>query len=152
MTRTPAATTIPTAVPAAVRLAVLAWLVAVGAGVAEALVRTVLPDAPTPGQLVVRFAIYTVVVALVLALRTGRNAVRWALALLLGGVGMLSLVVEPLAWVIAGGSPATFLAGADGATRLITGLRLAHVAAVLAALVLMFRPRANAFFRSARRR
>ena len=100
----------------------------------------------------VRFAIYTVVVALVLALRTGRNAVRWALALLLGGVGMLSLVVEPLAWVLAGGSPATFLAGADGATRLITGLRLAHVAAVLAALVLMFRPRANAFFRSARRR
>ncbi len=102
MTRTPVpATDSAAAVPVPVRLSVLGWLTAVAAGAVEALVRMVLPDPPTPGQLAGRFAIYAVVVALVLALRTGRNAVRWALAVLLGGVGTLSLVIEPLSWLLA---------------------------------------------------
>jgi hypothetical protein len=147
MIRTPVAAT---AVPVPVRLSVLGWLTAVTAGVLEALVRIVLPDSPTPGQLAARFAIYAVVVVLVLALRTGRNAIRWVLAVLLGGIGTLSLVVEPLSWLLVGGSPAAFLATADGPTLLIVGLRVAHLIAVFAALVLMFRPRANLFFRRAR--
>lgn len=137
-----------TTVPVQVRLSILGWLTAVAAGVAEALVRIVLPDPPTPGQLAARFAIYSVIVALMLALRTGRNVVRWALAVLLGGVGTVSLVIEPLSWLLAGGSPAAFFTSADGPTLLVTGLRVVHLLAVLAALVLMFRPRANAFFRA----
>lgn len=144
MLRTPVAI----AVPVPVRLSVMGWLTAITAGVLETLVRIVLPDPPTPGQLAARFAIYTVVVALVLALRTGRNAIRWALAVLLGGIGTLSLVMEPLSWLLAGGSPAEFLATADGPTLLIVALRVAHLVAVFAALVLMFRPRANVFFRT----
>jgi len=134
-------------VPLPVHLAVLVWLAAVGAGVGEAMVRTALPDPPTPGELATRFAIYAAVVALVLALFTGRNAIRWALAVLLGGVGTLSLVAEPVSWLASGGSPADFLATADGSALLVTGLRVAHMTAVVAALVLMFRPAANAYFR-----
>ncbi|MGH3566377.1 MAG: hypothetical protein ACRDRH_10145 [Pseudonocardia sp.] len=47
------------------------------------------------------------------------------------------------------GSPTAFLAAADGPTLLVVGLRVVHVGAVLAALVLMFRPAAKAVFRTA---
>ena len=133
--------------PAPVRLAVWLWLGAIAAGVAEALVRLLLPEPPTLGQLGIRFAIYIGLAALVLALHTGRNSVRWAVAGLLGVVGTLSLVVEPVTWLAAGGDAVGFLAAADGPTLLVTALRVLHVAAVLTALALMFRPAALGFFR-----
>lgn len=139
-----------TATPAPVRSAILLWLAAIGAGVAEALVRLAMPDPPTATQLATRFAIYAALVVLVLALHTGRNIVRWALAVLLGVVGMLSLVVEPLTWLLDGGSPLRFLLEADTAELVITGLRTAHILAVIAALVMMFRPSANEFFARSR--
>lgn len=135
--------------PVPVRLSVSGWLAAIAAGVAEALARIWLPEPPTSGQLAVRFAIYVGLVALVLALLSGRSAVRWAVAVLLGGVGTLSLVMEPLSWLLTGGSPFAYLTTADAPTRLLVGLRVAHLAAVLVALALMFRPRANEFFRAA---
>jgi hypothetical protein len=135
-------------VPAPVRLAERAWLAAIGAGAAEALLRLVLPDPPTGSELGIRFAIYAALVLLVLALRSGRNPVRWALTLLLGGVGLLSLVVEPVSWLLAGGSAAGFLAAADALTWAVVVLRVLHIGAVLLALVAMFRPDANGFFRT----
>ncbi|WP_433784298.1 hypothetical protein ACQPX6_29250 [Actinomycetospora sp. CA-101289] len=143
------ASSVPSApsVPRPVRAAVVVWLAAVGAGVAETLVHLTGPDAPGPGAVAVRAAVYAVVVALVLALRTGRDAVRWSLALLLGVVGTASLVVEPLTWLAAGGSPVEYLAGAGVADLAIVALRVLHLATVAVALVLMFRPAANAFFR-----
>ena len=136
------------AVPVPVQFSVVGWRSAIAAGGAETLVRIGLPDPPTSGQLTVRFAIYAVLTVLVLALLSGQTAVRWAVAVLLGGVGTLSLVMEPLSWLLAGGSPVTFLATADDPTLLVAGLRVAHLVAVLTAMVLMFRPRANAFFRA----
>ena len=133
--------------PLPVRTAVGAWLLAIAAGAAEALVRLALPEPPTVTDLAVRCAIYATLVVLVLALRTGSNPVRWTLAVLLGGLGTLSLVVEPLSWLLDGGSPTGYLATADGLALLVVGLRVLHIAAVLAAVVAMFRPRANAFFR-----
>ncbi|HYH30111.1 MAG TPA: hypothetical protein VD903_06965 [Pseudonocardia sp.] len=137
----------PVPVPEPVRLSLLLWLIAIAAGAAEALVHLLLPVPPTPAQLGARFAIYAVLTVLVLSLRTGRNAVRWAVAVLLGGFGTVSLVVEPVSSLLAGGSPGAFLAAADVPTLLGAGLRVVHVVAVLAALVLMFRPAANAWFR-----
>jgi|tagenome__1003787_1003787.scaffolds.fasta_scaffold20860912_1 hypothetical protein len=137
-------------VPAPVRLAERAWLVAIGAGAAEALLRQALPDPPTGSELGVRFAIYAALVLLVFALRSGRNVVRWALALLLGGVGLLSLVVEPASWLLAGGSALGFLATADSLTWGVVLLRVLHIGAVLVASVVMFRPDANEFFRRRR--
>jgi hypothetical protein len=75
------------AVPPPVRVAMTAWFVAISAGVAEALIRTTLPDAPTAVQLATRFAIYAALAVLVAALPSGRDIVRWALAVILGGSG-----------------------------------------------------------------
>jgi hypothetical protein len=87
----------------------------------------VLPDPPTGSELGFRFAIYAALVLLVLTLRSGRNLVRWALALLLGGVGLLSLVVEPVSWLLAGGSPVAFLSTVNALTWGIRGAaRAAH--------------------------
>jgi hypothetical protein len=137
----------PPVAPPPVHASVRLWLAAIAAGAAEALVWLLLPEPPTLAQLGVRFAIYTGLAVLVLALYTGRNAVRWAVAALLGGIGTLSLVVEPVSWLAAGGDPVAFLTSADGPTVLVIVLRLLHVAAVLAAATLLFRPASGAFFR-----
>jgi hypothetical protein len=138
-------------VPRPVRAAVVVWLVAVGAGVAETLVHLALPDPPGPAALAKRALIHAGVIVLVLALPEGRNTVRWTLALLLGVVGTASLVIEPLTWLATGASPVEYLAGAGVADLAVVVLRIAHLALVAAGLVLMFRPSANAFFRPARR-
>jgi hypothetical protein len=137
----------PVPAPEPVRLSVLLWLTAIAAGAVEALVYLLLPEPPTPAQLGARFAIYAVLTALVLSLRTGRNAVRWTVAVVLGGFGTASLVIEPASWLVAGGSPGAFLVAADLPTLLGAGLRVVHVVSVLAALALMFRPAASAWFR-----
>jgi hypothetical protein len=133
--------------PAAVQLSIVLWLAAIGAGVAEALVHLLLPQPPTLGQLAARFGIYAVLTVLVLALRTGRNSVRWTVAVLLGGFGTVSLVIEPMSWLLAGGSPGLFLVTAEAPALVAAVLRIAHLIAVFSALVLMFRPAANAWFR-----
>ncbi len=141
------ATTAVRTAPAAVQLSVVLWLAAIGAGATEALVHLLLPQPPTLGQLAARFGIYAVLTVLVLALRTGRNSVRWTVAVLLGGFGTVSLVIEPMSWLLAGGSPGLFLVTADAPALVAAVLRIAHLVAVFAALVLMFRPTANAWFR-----
>jgi len=135
-------------VPDPVRLAVAAWLTAIGAGVGETLVRLALPDAPTGTELAVRSAIYAGLALLVLALRSGRNAVRLVLTVLLGGLGLLSLLGEPASWLLGGGSVLAFLGATDLMTWTIVLIRVLHVGAVLVALVAMYRPAANAYFRS----
>jgi hypothetical protein len=144
-------TTVRTA-PAAVQLSVVLWLAAIGAGAAEALVHLLLPQPPTLGQLAARFGIYAVLTVLVVALRTGRNSVRWAVAVLLGGFGTVSLVIEPVSWLLAGGSPGLFLVTADAPALVAAVLRIAHLVAVFSALVLMFRPAVNAWFRGPKSR
>jgi hypothetical protein len=145
-----ASPTVTAAPPASVRLSIVLWLAAIAAGAAEALVHLLLPNPPGPEQLGIRFALYVVLAALVLALRSGRGAVRWAVVVLLGGIGTVSLVIEPITWLLAGGSPGDFLVTADAATLLAAALRVAHIAAVFAALALLLRPSASAYFRRRR--
>lgn len=135
-------------VPRPVRVAVATWLTAIGAGAAETLVRLAAPDPPTGTELAVRSAVYAGLALLVLALRTGRNAVRLALAGLLGGIGLLSLLGEPVSWLRGGGSILALFGTADALTWVIVLIRVLHVGAVLVALVAMYRPAANAYFRS----
>jgi hypothetical protein len=141
-------TTAARTAPATVQMSVVLWLAAIGAGAVEALVHLLSPEPPTLNQLAARFGIYAVLTVLVLALRTGRNAVRWTVAVLLGGIGTLSLVMEPFSWLVAGGSPGLFLVTADAPALVSAGLRIAHLVAVFSALVLMFRPAANSWFRT----
>lgn len=136
-------------VPTELFAATSIWVAAVGAGVVEAIVRIfMLPDPPTGPQVVVRSLVYAAIVGLVLLLPTGRHSVRWALAVLLGGIGTLSLVIEPAGWLLDGGDPLAFLAASDTPTVLVTALRVLHLACVAVAVVLMFRPRATAYVRA----
>ncbi|MDV3127415.1 hypothetical protein M1247_20995 [Mycobacterium sp. 21AC1] len=134
--------------PDSVCWSVRLWLTAVAAGVLEALIYVLTsPGYDVAVQLPVRVVIYLLVTALILRLRRGQGWVRMALAILLGGFGLLSLLVEPVSWWMAGGSPAAFLADADTATLAVVAVRVVHVASVLVALTLMYRPTANRFFR-----
>lgn len=138
----------PGTIPAPLRWSITAWLAAVAFGAAETLVRLALPEPPTAGEIVARTAVYAVVAVLVLTLSSGHTAVRTAVAVLVGVVGTLSLITEPVQWLAAGGSPAAYLAAADGPTLLVAGLRAGHVLAVLVALTTLFHPRVNAYFRA----
>jgi hypothetical protein len=131
------------------------WLVAVAAGLFETAL--VVVDA-TSGEVgstaavavgvAVRLLAFTGLVALAVQLRRGRNWARVALALLYGGLGTLSLVIGPVTWLAEGGSLTDAVAGADLGSVLFAASRVVHLGAVMAALVLMFHPAANAYLRA----
>ena len=133
------------------------WLVAVAAGLFETTL--VLIDA-TGGEVgsvaevavgvSVRLLAFTGLVYLAVRLRQGRNWARIALAVLYGGFGTLSLVIGPVTWLAEGGSLADAMAAAVG-SLLFAASRLVHLAAIIAALILMFHPAANAYIRETRR-
>ncbi len=141
-------------VPKAVQTAFVLWLVAVGAGVAEVIVRVVDSLAagagPDVGGVVIRAVIYSAVVYAAVQMRRGRGWARIALAVVLGVVGTLSLVIDPISWLAAGNSPREVFADADTLFAFVAPIRAIHLAAVLGALVFMFRPAANAYFRATR--
>jgi hypothetical protein len=125
----------------AVRWSVRWWFIAVGAGVLETAIQALTaPGYDAAVQLPIRAVVYLLAVVLILQLRAGRHWARVALTVLLGGVGLLSLLVEPISWLAAGGSPAEFLAAADAATLVIVAVRAVHVVAVVVALTLMYWP------------
>lgn len=127
------------------------WLAAVACGALEALLNAVTsPDYDAAVQLPIRAVVYALVTVLIVRLRRGTRWVRVALAVLLGVVGLTSLLAEPISWMISGGSPAAFLAAADAPTVAVVGLRAAHVVAVVAGLSLMYSRSANGFFGSSR--
>ena len=131
------------------------WLAAVAVGVFETAL--VVVDA-TDGQVgspaavavgvAVRLLVFTGLVALAAQLRRGRNWARVALAVLYGGLGTLSLVIGPVTWLAEGGSLADAVAAADLGSALFAASRVVHLGAVIAALVLMFHPAANAYLRA----
>jgi hypothetical protein len=145
---------IPKQVQASFRL----WLVAVAAGVFEtALVVVDAADgevgsaAAVAAGVAVRLLVFTGLVALAARLRQGRNWARVALAVLYGGVGTLSLVVGPVTWLAEGGSLGDAVAAADLGSVLFAASRVVHLGAVIAALLLMFHPAANAYIRATTR-
>lgn len=137
----------PSSLPRSVRWSVWCWLAAVACGVVETLVHAVTEADDVAVQLSVRAVVYALVTLLIVRLRRGERWVRLALTGLLGVLGMASLLVEPISWLIAGGAPGAFLVGADGPTVVEVALRAIHVVAVVAGLALMYRPTANDFFK-----
>jgi drug/metabolite transporter (DMT)-like permease len=134
--------------PRSVRWSVWCWLAAVACGVLEALLNAVTsPDYDVAVQLSIRTVVYVLVTLLIVRLRRGERWVRLALTVLLGVVGLVSLLAEPISWLIAGGAPASFLAAADAPTVAVVALRAIHVVAVVCALSLVYTPMANRFFK-----
>jgi hypothetical protein len=97
----------------------------------------------------VRTVVFAVAIFLALRLHQGRNWARMALAVLLGVFGSLSLLIDPVRWLAAGNSLSDAMAAADATAVLFASSRVVHLAAVFGAMVLMFRPAANTFFRTA---
>jgi hypothetical protein len=135
--------------PSSVRRASALWIFAVAAGVFETVVAVtgILTSTTwTAGAVAVgvglRLVVFGAAVFMTLRLRAGDNLARLGLAVLLGLFGTLSLVVGPIQDLLAG----TLTLPAGPADWLLAVSRAVHLAAVLAATALMFRPKANAYF------
>ncbi|MFF2110510.1 hypothetical protein CJ179_23150 [Rhodococcus sp. ACS1] len=131
------------------------WLLglALFAGVVEAIAHasTALenPDADVAGlagQLAVRVLVYAAVLFVMTRFRSGRAWARGVLAISLGAFGVTSLVAEPIAWMTACDDPMSAVSGLTLDVAVIALARLTHLAAVIAALALMFRADANRYF------
>lgn len=138
-------------VPREVQASFLLWLTAVAAGVVETVIRVIgsLAGGPDSSGLLVRAIVYAVAVYVISQMRLGKRWARLTLAVLLGGIGTLSLVVDPISWLAAGNSLSEVFAQADLLFVFVAPIRAVHLAAVIGALVLMFLPAANDYFRRA---
>ena len=144
--------------PRQIRASFWLWLLAVAAGlfettlvVIDAMAGDVGSAAEVAVGVTVRLLAFTGLVYLAVRLRQGRNWARIALAVLYGGFGTLSLVIGPVTWLAEGGSLADAMAAADLGSVLFAASRLLHLGAIIAALIVMFHPAANAYIRITRR-
>lgn len=142
--------------PPVIQTAAMLWLVAVAFGALETVLVVsgqLYTGASTLAgllpQVAIRLAVFAGAAFLALRLKAGANWARLTLAVTLGVFGTLSLVIGPVQWLLAGGSIAEAVAGADAMGLIFAASRILHVVAVLGAVTLMFQPRANAYFRSA---
>jgi hypothetical protein len=150
----PAAARPPSQLRASFRL----WLLAVAAGLFETTLAVITATTGQVGSAAevalgvpIRLLAFTGLMYLAARLHQGRKWARIALAVLYGGFGTLSLVIGPVTWLAEGGSPADAIAAADLESVLFAASRLVHLAAIIAALILMFHPAANAYIRESRR-
>jgi hypothetical protein len=134
------------------------WLIAVAAGlfettlvVIDATAGEVASAAEVAVGVTVRLLAFTGLVYLAVRLRQGKNWARIALAVLYGGFGTVSLVIGPVTWLAEGGSLVDAMATANVGSLLFAASRLVHLAAIIAALILMFHPAGNAYIRETRR-
>jgi hypothetical protein len=136
-------------VPKVVQASFVLWLTAVGAGVLETLIRVIYTSAggPESNGVLIRAVVYVVAVYVIAQMRLGKSWARLALAVLLGGIGTLSLVIDPISWLAGGNSLRDIFAQADTLFVLVAPIRAVHLAAVVTALVFMFLPVANDYFR-----
>jgi hypothetical protein len=145
-------------IPKQLQASYLLWLVAVAAGVFETALVLVDASSGEVGSaaevavgVAVRLLVFAGAVYLAARLRQGKQWARVALAVLLGLLGTLSLVVGPVTWLAEGHSLADVAAAADLGSVLFAASRVVHLGAVIAALLLMFHPAANAYIRAATR-
>ncbi|MFE2322320.1 hypothetical protein ACFXD5_00055 [Streptomyces sp. NPDC059385] len=140
--------------PAPIRTAYALWLTAVAAGAFEtvlAIGRMVADGTASAGEigvgLAVRLSVFTAAVLIARRMRDGARWARITLALGLGVLGTASMVAQPLGYLADGGSISAALSQAGALDWVFGASRAVHVAAVLTAVALMFRPAANAYFR-----
>jgi hypothetical protein len=147
----------PPGVPNEVQASFLLWLTAVAAGVLETIIRVInalfiglASGSGAISSVAIRVIIYTVAVYIIVQMRLGKRWARLTLAVLLGVIGTLSLVIDPISWLAGGNSLREVFTEADLLFIFIAPIRAVHLVAVIAALVFMFLPAANTYFRAAR--
>ena len=128
--------------PRAVRVAVGALLTALATGIIEMIARlwplNHLGD--SLAAIAIRLLIYAAVLAAVALFARGHNWARLVLLLGLGVVSMLSLLIDPVIWMLTDPNLGALLAAMDARLAVIAGSRVAHIAAVVVAVVAMTRP------------
>jgi hypothetical protein len=144
--------------PRLLRASFTLWLIAVAAGLFETTLVVIAATAGEVGSAAqvavgvgIRLLAFTGLVYLAAQLRQGKNWAGIALAVLYGGFGTLSLVIGPAFWLAEGVSPVGAVAAADLGSVVFAASRLVHLAAIIAALILMFQPAANAYIRERQR-
>ena len=151
----------PPGVPREVQASFVLWLTAVAAGVVETSIRVI--DGLLMGLgsgsggessvtgVIVRLIVYTVAVYITAQMRLGKRWARLALTVLLGGIGTLSLIIDPISWLAGANSLREVFTQANLLFFIIAPIRAVHLVAVIAALVFMFLPAANNYFRAGAR-
>ncbi|MGW0007781.1 hypothetical protein [Nocardia grenadensis] len=137
--------------PAAVTIAFVALVAAVGCGITEAAVRgALLGDAADIGELtggwLLRAGIYLAVLGVAWRMLRGERWARNLLAAGIGVVGTASLVVEPVRMLANGG--AGVFADMSAATVFLALTRAGHLCAVFVAIPAMYTRGARAWFRA----
>ncbi|MFE7599506.1 hypothetical protein [Streptomyces sp. NPDC057494] len=143
--------------PAVVRGALALWVTAVAAGVFEtalAIAKMVGDGSGSAGEiaigLAIRLPVFTAALLIAVQMHRGRHWARMTLALGLGVAGTASMVTQPIRALTQGHSLGTAFREAGAMDLAFGASRTLHVAAVLGAVVLMFLPAANAYFRARR--
>ncbi|MGP4079160.1 hypothetical protein ACTWQL_04530 [Pseudalkalibacillus sp. R45] len=141
-------------VPKEVRKSYLLWITAIAAGVFEMIIAVISSLSGDSSvsilmvQALIRIVIFGILTLIIVKMYHGKNWARITLTILLSGIGTLSLVINPVKWLIEGNSLSTMFDGVNLTSLLFAASRLIHLAAVFAATVFMFRPAANRYFRS----
>ncbi|MFF1908660.1 hypothetical protein [Kitasatospora sp. NPDC058218] len=145
--------------PVPVRAAFALWVTAVAAGAFETVlaVGSMLTGASDSAAeiavgLAVRLPVFAGALLVARHMRRGRGWARLALAFGLGVLGTASMVIQPIQALARGRSLGWELAQAGPMDLAFAASRVLHVSSVLTAVVLMFLPAANAYFRSSRAR
>jgi len=137
----------PTLLPVSLKQAVTLWLLAIGAGVFETLlvVANVLwgdgnlaNGEGLNAGVAVRLVIFVAMTLVALQLRLGKNWARWTIGIALGVFGLLSLLIQPLSWLMEGHAVSEAFAHLNLASAAFMLSRAVHMLAVVAATVLMF--------------
>jgi hypothetical protein len=98
-------------------------------------------------NIVIRSIIFVILLYIIKQMCLGKNWARITLTVLLGGIGTLSLVIEPITLLMEGYS-LNALEGANLFSILFSASRVVHLASIIMALVFMYQPSANAYFRT----
>src|SRR5262245_46190656 len=147
----------PTPLPASLKQAVSLWLLAIGAGVFETIlvVANVLwgDGSMANGEglgagVTIRLVIFVAMTLVALQLLRGKNWARWTIGIVLGVFGLLSLVIQPVSWLMEGHAVSEAFANLNVASAAFMLSRALHMVSVVAATVLMFVPTSNNFFRA----
>lgn len=142
-------------IPSDIKKSYLLWLVAVGAGVFEMAIAVtqMLSSGSEAGmgimiQVGIRSLIFAAFVYVIVKMQRGNQWARIVLTILLGGIGTVSLLMDPIQWLMEGNSLDTALTGMTVSSTLFGISRIVHLASVIAALIFMYRPSANKYFSS----
>lgn len=146
---TPTAFSVSTDRPVAISVAFGALMTALAAGAAEGLLRAVRGGGEfgaTAAGLLPRLAIYLVVAAVALVMLNGSRVARALLTVGIGVVGLLSLIIEPVAVLLSADDYAVLFGELAPSSAVLVGCRTVHILAVLVAVAAMYTPAAHRWF------